>query len=100
MGSEDHSNKPGDPGVATAGRRIYSGSRRRRPTLAGLAERKLHMSLRRLAIGVVAIALMACAPSALAATPPKATNLEKVSSYVAPGIVYVKTTYEGYVQGT
>ena len=48
-------------------------------------------------IAATAASLALVAPSASAAAP-EATNLERVSSAVQPGIVYMETTYSGYVK--
>jgi serine protease Do len=59
------------------------------------------MSIRLLPAIITALVAtaLAVAPSAMAA-PPKATTLEKVSNVVQPGIVYLETTYRGYVVDT
>jgi serine protease Do len=47
---------------------------------------------------LVAAALIALVAAPAASAAPSATQLEKVSSLVQPGIVYLKTTYSGYVR--
>ena len=56
------------------------------------------MRARKLRSFLAAAALTVLVPAAGAsAAPPQATTLEKVSSVVQPGIVYLETTYSGIV---
>ena len=56
----------------------------------------MNARLVRLALATLALIALMLAPAASAA--PRATQLERVSSVTQPGIVYLETTYQGYVR--
>ena len=53
----------------------------------------------RTAATLLALASAACLAPAAGAAEPRATKLEKVSSFVQPGVVYLTTVYSGRVEG-